>query len=617
MRSLLLFLILCPFVLNAQMTPTYVVDIPMRDSLFLAADVYVPDNCSSCPTILIQTPYNKDAFRWSLPMGTGMDLQNSNYSWVVVDWRGFFGSIPAFTLDANRGEDGFDVIEWIIDQPWSSGKVGTWGPSALGKVQYETMTEHHPAHTCAVPLVAHPQQGYDGYFYGGVLEAARTETLDLLGFGVSGLVLANPYYNITWQFAELLTWYPGEIHIPTLQIGGWYDHNIDIMVDWYAATRQNAEVSVQDEQWLLVGPWVHGGTGPAYVGSAIQGELSYPNAEFRSETMALDFFDHYLLNASNNWENTPGITYYETGLDIWNSSTDDNIESMSSSELLLDDNGLLGTSPGSGSTTFVSDPHNPSPTIGGQTLSPGLDQGPFDQIMLESRSDMIGFTTEELPNDVQISGQVQANLFVQCDQPDADVVIRLVDVYPDGREMLINDGIHRMRFRNGYTESDEAFMAPGQVYEVDVTLPFTNYTWLEGHQIKVFISGNSSTRWDVNLQNGDSMYVAGDTNLANITIHHGAMGQSKLTLPGDLGALATKEIERNNDLSISPNPTNGLISIQSKQNHDTYELFDLSGRAVASGPYQKQIDFSHIRPGYYLLEVKGEAGRSSQRIVIE
>src|SRR5690606_18844251 len=99
--------------------------------------------------------------------------------------------------------------------------------------------------------------------------------------------------------------------IPTLQIGGWYDHNIDKMLDWYEATRNSSAMAVRDQQWLLVGPWVHGGTGAATVGSSIQGELSYPNAAGVANSMARDFFDYYLLDATNNWDNTDFITYYE------------------------------------------------------------------------------------------------------------------------------------------------------------------------------------------------------------------------------------------------------------------------------------------------------------------
>jgi len=587
---------------HAQLTPTYVVNIPMRDGKALAADVYVPNACTECPTILIQTPYNKNTFRNGLPLGFGQNLQASPYSWVVVDWRGFYGSAAAATAQANRGQDGYDVLDWIAAQPWTNGKVGTWGPSALGGIQYQTAREKHPNHSCAVPVVAHPQQAYENYFYGGVLEKSHLQTLDLLGYGLSTLILSNVYYNLIWQIAENSTWYPQDIQIPTLQIGGWYDHNIDKMMDWYAATRASAAANVRDKQWLLVGPWVHGGTGLAFVGSPNQGQLVYADAAFVNNQMALDFFDFYLLGAANNWESTPKITYYELGKNSWNSSNAASIEIAGPDVLFLNPNQALSTQQGAGGTGFTCDPKNPSPTLGGHTLSLGLQQGPYDQTSLESRPDVLSFSTSTLPADISISGRVRLQLYVQADRPDADIAVRLVDAYPDGRNMLINDGIRRMRFRNGYTQAAEAFMSPGQAYPVEVELPFVNYTWKTGHALKIYISGNSSTRWDVNLQNGGTMYAAGDTNVAQITIHHSAQYPSKILLPGNNQLSATHDLLPADQLTLSPNPASHSITVESALPIDRYELFDLTGILLRQGALASgRMDISGLPGGLYVV----------------
>src|SRR5690606_25625166 len=135
--------------------------------------------------------------------------------WVIVDWRGFYGSNGADLSNFKRGEDGYDICEWITQQSWHADRIGTWGPSALGGVQYNTAQEQHPNHTCAVPLVAHPQQSYDSYYNGGVLEIARIEQLVALGYGLTPVVLANTYYSAAWQYSENQTWYPSDIIIPT------------------------------------------------------------------------------------------------------------------------------------------------------------------------------------------------------------------------------------------------------------------------------------------------------------------------------------------------------------------------------------------------------------------
>lgn len=600
----------------AQLTPTYDnIFIPMRDGEVLSADVYIPAGADSCEVILIQTPYNKNNFEAGMPLGIGTNLDSQPYAFVIVDWRGFYGSSGANVSNFVRGEDGYDIIDWIVQQPWHLDNVGTWGPSALGGVQYSTAREQHPNHTCAVPIVAHPEQAYESYFYGGCLEEARLNQLDALGYGLSPLVLANPYFSSIWQFSANNTWYPGDIHIPTLQIGGWYDHNIDRMMDWYEATRNSALIAVQDEQWLLVGPWVHGGTGIAYVGTSVQGELTYPNAAFVNDDMSLDFFDYYLLGANNGWDATDKITYYNMGEDAWLTSNATTIDLPLNDVLFLNNSGILSVNDtGTGSTSFNSDPNNPSPTIGGATLSTGLDQGPYDQVTLDSRSDVITFESGILYADASISGRVVADLNISSDQPDCDIVVRLVDVHPDGRSMLINDGIQRVRFRDGYTQGDETFMMPGQVYNIDVELPFTNYTWKAGHRMKIYISGNSDTRWNVNLQDGGTMYQPGSGNVANITIYHDQTYASYIELPGSNASLSTNELNEN-PIHIYPNPTEGLVTIEGATN-PSYVLYDANGQIILEGS-GNQLNTESIASGWYLLKVDGNSVQSQLPIIIK
>lgn len=614
--SLAIFMLFSGFSYS-QMTPTHDdILIQMRDGEFLEADVYIPTGTTTAEVILIQTPYNKDLFQWSLPLGVGMNVDAQPYIWVIVDWRGFYGSNGADLSNFTRGEDGYDICEWITQQSWHADRIGTWGPSALGGVQYNTAQEQHPNHTCAVPVVAHPQQAYDnGYFFGGVLERARLEQLDALGYGLSPVVLANPYYSPTWQFAENNSWYPQDIIIPTLQIGGWYDHNISIMMDWYEATRTSSAVAVRDEQWLLVGPWVHGGTGIATVGSSTQGELTYPNAAQVNNTMAWDFFAYYLLDTPNGWETTDMITYYEMGSNTWNTSNATRIDIANEDVLYLNTGNELIGGVGSLSSSFIADPRTPSPTIGGANLHPTLDQGPYDQISLESRPDIITFESDELDIDVTISGKVTLDLFVEADQPDCDISVRLVDVYPDGRNMLITDGIKRMRFRNGYTAAAEEFMTPGTVYPVEVELATTHYTWLSGHKIKAYIGANSSYRWDVNLQNGGTMYVQGDTNVANITIHHDATYPSKINLPGNNPTLSLDDVS-NLPLAVFPNPATNELTIQTEGVLESFSIVDLSGRMVHQGKFNGNVvSVEHLNSGVYILEVKHSLGKQSKRFV--
>lgn len=601
--------------LFSQITPEYDdIMIPMSDMEELEADVYIPAGCTSCEVILVQTPYNKDVFEWGLPMGIGLNLDAQQFIWVIADWRGFYGSAPAAVASPDRGQDAYDICEWIVDQPWHGSRIGTWGPSALGKIQYDLIGKHHPNHTCAIPIVADPQFSYDSYFYGGVLEEARLEQLDALGYGLSSVIMANVYYSFYWQAAENATYFPDQIEIPTLQIGGWYDHNIDAMMEFYKNSRNEALLSVQEQQWLLVGPWVHGGTGIANVGSSIQGELYYPNAEFVNNEMAWNFLEYYLLDSLNDWLATPRITYYELGTNTWKYSNLDDIASPSYEILYLNSANRLTSESGNGSTEIISNPNDPAPTIGGATLHPDLDQGPYDQTYLDGRDDIMTFSSDALSFPVTVTGRITLTLYISATKPDCDVVVRLVDQYPDGTNMLITDGIKRVRFRNGYTLTDEELMIPGEIYEVEVELPFTNYTWLEEHKIKIYVGGNSSVRWNVNLQDGLAMYTTATAQTANITVHHDETYHSKIILPGNNNMLGTTIAAEQNTFEIYPNPVNQNLEIKTSGNFVFYQIHDLAGKIITAGNLiENSISVSTIDSGIYLLTLKDANGNSVQK----
>lgn len=597
----------------SQLTPTEDdIMIPMSDGKFLEADVYIPSGCTSCEVVLVQTPYNKDLFEWSLPMGIGQNVDDQPFIWVIVDWRGFYGSVAATVSSPDRGQDAFDICEWIVDQPWHNNRIATWGPSALGNIQYQLIAKHHPNHTCAIPVVASPQFAYTGYFYGGALEEARLEQLDALGYGLSTIVMANVYYNTTWQYAESQTYYPDDIEIPTLQIGGWYDHNIDEVMQFYKDSRNEASSGVQDQQWLLIGPWVHGGTGIAYVGSSTQGELSYPDAEFDNDSLAWKFLKFYLLDSLNGWLDHPKITYYELGKNQWHYSNNDDIAIANDEVLFLNSSARLTHENGTGFTAFISDPADPSPTIGGATLHPDLEQGPYDQTYLDGRDDIITFQTDSLSDDLSVTGKITVKLFISSTSADCDLVIRLVDVYPDGTNMLITDGIQRVRFRNGYTIADEELMIPGEIYEVDVELPFTNYTWLTGHRLKIYVGGNSSIRWNVNLQDGLAMYTTATPVTATISIHHDNSNASRIILPTNNTWVSNQELNHVNSTKIFPNPTSSQLNILAESSFNHYQIFDFSGRLMMDSKLVTPVDVSNLVPGIYVLKLISENGNISE-----
>jgi hypothetical protein len=462
-------LFICSLSLFSQPLSPQVVSIEMRDTKLLAADVYVPAGTAQRPTILIQTPYNKFYYRFSLPLNVGINIDDSPYNFVIVDWRGFYGSAAAAVAGMNRGEDGYDVIDWIVAQDWSDGTVGTWVASALGKLQYETAREQHPSHICACPLVAGPEFFYQTSYPNGAYRTEYVEQLDALGYGMSTTLLANPHYNGTWQYIENLNYYPEEIKIPMLMIGGWYDHTTEEMIKYFDAIQQNSPVGIADQHRLLMGPWAHGGFGPTQVGTIQQGDLEFPEAAGWSNDKAVEFFAYYLGMADNGWLTfNPTIQYFQMGDMTWQETEVWPPLGLIPEKFYLNLDGSLNISSPAEANSFseiVYDPRDPSPTIGGETLNEDLLQGPYDQApVVELRDDILVFTSEELTNPVKHIGNVKVKLFVSSDRLDTDFAVRLCDVYPDNRSMILRDNIFRMRFRDGFTVNDTNFMQAGQIY---------------------------------------------------------------------------------------------------------------------------------------------------------
>lgn len=623
----LLFLFIeipCLSHLQAQILTPTVDSIPMRDGKKLAADIHRPSACTQCPTILIQTPYNRLLYRFGLPLGIGLNLNSSNYNIVIVDRRGFYGSFAALVANPNLGEDGYDAVEWIAAQTWSDTMIGTWGPSALGLVQYQTAREQPPHLVCSVPLVAAPQTLYHSYYPGGVYRKEYMDQLDGLGFGVSATILAAPHYNLAWQFAENNSWYPSDIAVPMLMIGGWYDHNINEMIDFFEAIRLQSPITVRNQHKIWIGPWVHGGNGIANPGTAQQGELTYPGVAGVIDSIAIAFFDYHLRGINNAWNNAAPLHYYKMGQDVWD--TDNSwIPATITQNWYLNDGELLDTlqsSPGTASLTY--DPADPSPTYGGPTLRIDQVQGPWNQAdTIELRGDNLIFTTAEFTQDLTVKGSIRIHLYVSSDRPDTDVAVRLTDVYPDNRSILLLDGIQRMRFRNGYTTSDTASMQVGTIYPIIIELTDVAHTFLAGHKLRLVITGSNYPRFNNNLNNGGAMYVAGDTLVATNSIHFDATHLSHIALPIVPNQATFIQELTYREISIYPNPTKEYfyLDLRSLVREETfrYEICDINGRLLmqqnCAGLGIEVVDIAHLNRGVYVLRLYSKDKKWMKKII--
>jgi predicted acyl esterase len=619
---ILVILIVISVTCHAQLNPQ-VINIPMRDGKTLTADLHLPSTTGTYPVIFIQTPYNKNFFRIALPLGVGFDIANSPYAFVVMDWRCFYASAAACALDASRGEDGYDAVEWIASQSWSDGKVGTWGPSALGNVQFNTAREQPPHLVCSVPIVSSPQFSYEQYYPGGVALPEYLETLGSLFGDAFALVKQNPYYNLVWQITEASTFYPSEITIPMLHIGGWFDHNTESVLKWFHAMRDVSPAA--DTQWMLMGPWTHGGAGISGVGTAMQGELSFPEAAGFQNTYARAFYDYYLRDIENGCEATAPVTYFQMGDHIWQESTTFPPTSASQVQSFYLRNDMSLSTDSSGSQQSISyryDPLDPSPTVGGKTLSDELDQGPYDQAAVEARNDNLLFTTGVLTDDLSVEGQITVHLFVSSDRPDTDIHLRLTEVYPDGRSIAFGQIVRRMRFRNGFRKDDEAMMMAGEAYEVVLKFDHLAHTFKAGSRIRLIISSSNHIWFNRNMNTGDEMYPNGNLDtlvapvIATNSIHLQGQFPARMIIPNSGTATSIFSPSQFSKLSMVPNPAIEYIELKDVGVGSMVQVFNPAGQeliAITTTEVSQRISLKGLRTGIYIVVVKDRQTQSSSK----
>jgi putative CocE/NonD family hydrolase len=181
--------------------------------------------------------------------------------------------------------------------------------------------------------------------------------------------------------------------------------------------------------------------------------------------------------------------------------------------------------------SYVYDPMKPVPSHGGNVCCTGgaIDGGSFDQSEMESRQDILVYTSESLEEGIEVSGFIQTKLFVSSDAKDTDFTIKLIDVYPDGKAYNLDETIQRARYREGYDK--EVFMKEGPVYEIDLSPMSTSNYFAKGHKIRIEISSSNFPRFARNLNTGGNNYDESEAVIANNNIHQGLRFPSQIQLP--------------------------------------------------------------------------------------
>ncbi|MDO5416342.1 MAG: CocE/NonD family hydrolase [Lachnospiraceae bacterium] len=525
--------------------------VPTRDQEQLATDVWLPgtDTVRSFPAVLVRTPYGK---------GRGVEAYyrfvQRGYAVVIQDTRGREDSTGEWLPEYYEVEDGDDTLNWIAAQDWSDGQVSMTGGSYLGYVQWCAAASGNPhlkamlSSVCAgSAFIDIPRRG--GCFNSGMLTWAFAmsekrmrpdlmiqdnwdEILDIrplktipekaLGHEVSFLSkwLEHKDMDAFWKRSNWKDRYQGN-PVPALILSGWFDDNgmgtteaLELVKSWPKGT------------WKAVlGPWKHSGNADYDLHGFHVGADAL---RYDMDILCMMWLEHFLKGVENGIEQTPAVEYYTLGESRWKTAGSWPVEHAKRTTLYLDGDedsqietesvpgkkktcqaagsgkvcgkGRLSTcSPkNTGADTYIYCPENPSTHI--IDLSENELEVPEDYTEEEKRPDILSYETPAVTDSFTVTGDILAELYISCDCPDTDFMVRITDVDESGRSFKLADGVIGAKYRNGFEHPE--YLEKDRVYKISIRTTKLSHAFLPGHKMrftvtssaKNFIFPNSNTR---------------------------------------------------------------------------------------------------------------------------
>ncbi len=520
-----------------------------RDGVPLGADVYVAS--APAPAILIRQPYGRRRPDMGFDV-VGRFFARKGYACVVQDVRGKFSSGGRFDPGVHEVDDGYDSVEWVSGQEWCDGRVGLWGESYYGFTSFAAAISGHPAVACIAPgdigldrRAAWLRQGAfllntTGYWamamddqeYGDVtgvdpyhlplVEMATTAGLD----GGFFRTMVEHADDAEWWSDRRLVDRLGEVRVPVLSWGGWYDNYIGPQLDDHR--RLLASHPRPETVHLMVGPWDHEGSSN-YTDRAVCLTLP-PTAQHRWDAYQA-FFDRYLMGIDNGFGDGGPVEVFTLAANRWRHAPSWPPPDVVETPLYLRADLSLSLDPPS--STELADPFRYDPldpvaeTVGRNcwALCTALD----DRRRLDDRGDILRYLGPPLDEDLELAGPLVAELHAATSAVDTDFTVALCDVFEDGTVNTIQDGIVRARYRDGLDHP--APVDPGAVYRYRVALCATSYVVRRGHRLRVDVSSSNFDRYDRNPNTGELFGSSARTVVADQLIHHAPGRASHVVLP--------------------------------------------------------------------------------------
>ncbi len=570
--------------MNEKIRIDYDVQIPMRDGVLLRANVFGPADDAPYPALLVRFPYVKNAYEHEWGKLNPLYFARAGYRVVLQDCRGTGNSDGDMDFDRLcQGADGYDTVEWLAAQPWCDGNVGMYGLSFFGFTQLLT-AETRPPH---LKTICPWQQSGLPRYYGGF----TTGSLHLMWLlqrvqhrlqnGRSGFdkeeaaQLLNQVQGYLDDFAGCLMYAPEaenpaafipglpvledyarrlreyddpngpiregrpiafeNIDIPCFFLGGWYDETSKNgpIENWQAIAQTPMGAQKLKHCKMVMGPWNHGDKMPDTVGERSFGANAGLPYGHSIPDMLLRWFDYHLKGLDNGVQDEAPVALFTMGTNEWRYEHSWPLPDTKLSYYLHSD-GAAASSLTSGrldrhvpdnepDDLFLADPNKFVPF-----RAAGISAECQNQISLEARPDVLTYTSEVLDTDLNVTGEVTAELYISSSCPDTDFVCKLTEVYPDGRSLNITDGAVRASYNNTYTRR---LLEQGETRKLLVYMGNTCNVFKKGNRIRLDIAGSGFPKYDRNHNVAARIGTSAQTQVAENHVYHDAVRASKLVLP--------------------------------------------------------------------------------------
>jgi hypothetical protein len=542
----------------------------MRDGVVLRADAYRPEGSDRVPAILVRTPYGKEGHRRRKFVAAAVAR---GYAVVVQDVRGRYASDGEFDPYRQDGRDGYDTIEWLAGQPWCAGRIAGSGLSYPGAVQWLAAVEAPPHLTCIFPAMCF-SSGRQFFYFGGAFdlswipwtatniapdarrrrkiagaqtpEEARAEWREAARAAFRHVPLNSlpllrdvaPFYyewldhpddGSYWEFADIESRHD-RVRVPSFNFSGWHDEGYGPVgaIRNFSGMRKRGATDASRDPFLVIGPWTHGEPTPA---STRVGDRDFgPDAGLDYDSLMLDWCDLHVRGVDRGLGTSPRVRVFVMGRNRWRDSSAWPIANTRSRALYFGGGGRLTWEPPAAAEPpdrYRFDPNDP---LEDPHFSEGL--GPHDQRQVESRSDVIVYTSEPLQDDVEVIGTIECRVWLASSAPDTDIFVRILDVEPGGPAWnLMSPTIEVLRARYRMSESEPQLLRPGVPAELVLRLAVTANLFRRGHRIRVHVTSSFFPHLDRNPNTGRPVSAESRLVPAVNAIFHDPQRPSRILLP--------------------------------------------------------------------------------------